>query len=185
MKLGRGFKFIVLFFVLTFLVGCELDLEEILFGGEDTPGEEQNDRQGETVTAIHELHSTEYFRPGALEHILEGELNGRGQAVGFHYDQLPSKKGEIISGTETDPNDHGVFEAEIEVEGVKKTSNQGKSSFFPNDWDTQEIVDAINEVYENREHLTGNTYGGLTKEGVQIHMYLDNDDFIISAFPVY
>src|SRR5699024_7371985 len=116
------------------------------------------------VTLIDELTETDYFRKGALEHILEGELNRRGQAVGFHYDQLPTKKGEIISGTETDINEFGIYEAKVIVSDIEKTSNQGMSTFFPDVWDTQDVIDAINEAYEERVFISGNTYEGLTAE---------------------
>src|SRR5699024_11062039 len=137
------------------------------------------------VTALENLVDTENFRQNALEHILEGELNGKGQAVGFHYNHLPTKKGEIIAGTETDVDEHGIYEAEVRVEDVEKTSNRGRSTFFPDDWDSQDVVDAINEAFENKEFMNGNTYEGLTEEGIIVRMYIDNNDKIISAFPVY
>lgn len=137
------------------------------------------------VTPINEVEQTEYFRDGALEHILEGELNRHGQATGFHYDQLPTKNGEIIEGTETKENEFGVYEAEVIVSDVKKNSNGGRSTFFPDDWDTQEVIDAINEAYDVKEYINGNTYEGLTTDGLIIRMYLDQQDKIISAFPVY
>lgn len=145
----------------------------------------QADVQTDDVTPISELAHTDIFREGALEHILEGELNKRGQAVGYHYDQLPSKKGEIIQNTQTPLDENGVYEAEVEVEGVLKQANRGKSSFFPDAWDTQDVVDAINDAYENRTFISGNTYEGLTEEGMIIRMYLDQKERIISAFPVY
>lgn len=137
------------------------------------------------ATSIEDLEQTDIFRAHALEHILEGELNGRGEAVGFHYDGLPTKKGEIIPGTESMPNDLGVFEAEVSVSGVSKTSNGGKSTFFPNEWSAQEVVDGINEAYAVRKYISGNTYEGLTIDGQVIRMYLDDKELIISAFPVY
>lgn len=137
------------------------------------------------VTPIEELQHVEYFRNGALEHILEGELNRHGQAVGYHYDQLPTKKGEIKSGTKSDLNEFGVYQAKVTVSGVEKTSNRGMSTFFPDEWDTQHVIDAINEAYDNRIFISGNAYEGLTDEGIIIHMYLDNNDKIISAFPIY
>lgn len=139
----------------------------------------------DNVTALNELEETENFRDGALAHILEGELNNKGQAVGFHYEGLPSKKGEVIEGSETDEDHNGVYEAKVIVSDVEKTSNNGKSSFFPKDWDTQEVVDAMNEAYDNRTFISGNTYEGITDEGIIVHMYLDQSDKIISAFPVY
>ena len=136
------------------------------------------------IITISELERTENFRDGALEHILEGEINRNGDAVGFHYEGLPTSKGTVIEGTRTDPNNFGVYEAEVEVEGIKKRGNNGISSFFPLFWNSQEIVDAINETYDSREFVTGNTYEGLTADGMVIRMYLDGNDKIITAFPV-
>lgn len=136
-------------------------------------------------TEISDLVDIENFKPHALEHILEGEINRKGQAVGYHYDHLESKKGEIIEGSKTSENEHGVYEAKVKVAGINKTSNQGKSTFFPDAWDTQDVVDAINEAHRNKSHINGNTYEGLTDEGIIIRMYLDQSEKIISAFPVY
>lgn len=173
-------KFLYLLFtgwMILFLAGCQLDTEL----GTDTP----IDHQSTDVTALHDLKYTNHFRDGSLEHILEGELNQKGQAVGYHYDRLPSKKGEIISGTETSPNEVGIYEAEVTVSDVEKQSNGGKSTFFPDQWDTQEVVNAINEAYDNKTFINGNTFEGLTSDGVAIRMYLDDNEQIISAFPVY
>ncbi len=159
----------------------------ILFSGCDLleDSNTESDLHENDVTPLEELVQTDNFRPGALEHILEGELNRKGKAVGYHYDHLPSKKGKITEGTKTKPNQEGVYEAEVSVEGVNKESNNGQSSFFPDDWDTQDVVDAINEVYDHRTFISGNTYEGLTSEGVLIRMYIDEQERIISAFPVY
>ena len=161
------------------LVGCSID--EILTEN----GQPLNTTSDLKATPIEELTNTENFKKHALKHILEGEINRKGKAVGFHYNQLETKKGEIIEGSQTKPNENGVYEAKVKVEDVNKTSNNGKSTFFSDDWDTQDAVDAINEAYENRTHINGNTYEGLTNEGIIIRMYLDNQDKIISAFPVY
>lgn len=131
------------------------------------------------------LSGTDHFRQGTLEHIFIGEINQHGDAVGFHYDGFPGKKGNIISGTKTNSDEHGVYEAKVKVDDTKKTSNGGKSSFFPEELKPQDVVDAINEAYENRTHLNGNTYEGLSDEGIVVHMYLDESNHIISAFPVY
>lgn len=172
-------KWILILLSLLVLVGCSVDevIDEVL----DIFGDvEENE-----IESIDELQDTDAFRKGALEHILEGELNGKGQAVGFHYDGLPTKKGEIIEGTKSSKNDQGVYEAKVKVSDVEKTSNNGKSTFFPDDWSAQEVVDAINEAYENSAFISGNTYEGLTEDGVTVRMYLDNNEKIISAFPVY
>lgn len=162
------------------LVGC--NIMDSVFQETAT---ENNQVSDEEVTALTALTHTENFQNRALAHILEGELNKKGNAVGFHYERLPSKKGEVIAGSETKANEYGVYEAKVIVSGVSKTSNQGKSTFFPKTWDSQDVVDAINEAYEAREFKNGNTYEGVTKEGMVISMYLNNQEKIISAFPIY
>ncbi|MDY0406110.1 EndoU domain-containing protein [Virgibacillus sp. 179-BFC.A HS] len=169
-------KWLLLLCSILILSGCGAQLNGIGDGAEN---------QTHDIQSIADLHDTSHFRKGALEHIFEGEINRRGDAVGFHYDGLPTKKGDVIDGTETDPNQYGVYEAKIEVDGVKKKSNGGKSTLFPDEWDAQQVVDAINDAYEARTFISGNTYEGLTKDGMPIRMYLDQNKKIISAFPVY
>lgn len=146
-------------------------------------------KQGETeiisATPLEDLVETDHFRDGALAHILEGELNKKGQAVGFHYANLPTRQGEIVEDTKTTENEHGIYEAEVVVSEVEKTANSGKSTFFPDSWDSQDVVDAINEAYDDRSFISGNTYEGLTEEGIIVRMYLDESEKIISAFPIY
>lgn len=136
-------------------------------------------------TTIEDLSDTDHFQDGALEHILQGELNRKGQAVGYHYEGLASSKGEVIENTATATDENGIYEAEVVIEDVEKQSNQGKSSFFPEDWSAQKVVDAINEAYEHKERLTGNTYAGLSEDGIVIQMYINEEEDIISAFPEY
>lgn len=176
----RLLHILLISFSFVFLIGC--DLGELLVG--DTVETEEQE-QHSSVLSLGELEQTANFHEGALGHILEGEVNGSGKAVGFHYDGLPAKKGEVIAGTETDPNRQGVYEAEVKVSGVVKGANGGKSTFFPKEWSAQEVVDAINEAYDAKKFITGNTYEGLTSEGQIVRMFLDHNELIISAFPVY
>src|SRR5699024_3847761 len=124
---------------------------------DDASTEKSSDPQS-NIESIDELKHTDYFSKHALAHIFEGELNNRNQAVGFHYDGLPTKKGKVIENTETNPDEHGVYEAKVEIEGIKKQSNQGKSSFFPKEKDAQDVVVAINEAYEHKNHSRGKKY---------------------------
>ncbi|MEW9675734.1 EndoU domain-containing protein [Lentibacillus sp. L22] len=175
--LNRLKTIVILVISLCFLTAC--GIQEIW--GDNSSADHTN----VTITSISDLQDTDNFRNGALEHIFEGELNSRGNAVGFHYDGLPTKKGEVIPGTETKPNEDGVYEAKIKVNGTTKKSNGGKSTLFPKDWNSQQVVDAINEAYDAKTFISGNTYEGLTADGMVIRMYLDQNEKIISAFPVY
>lgn len=191
----KALQIVILLSALWMLTGCSDIIDSLLADNQndisinDTKGNEafgeENDEPRGKVTALADLTGTEIFQKGALEHILEGELNRKGAAVGYHYDRLPTKKGNIIEGTQTRVDDQGVYEAKVKVDGVEKTSNRGRSSFFPDAWDTQDVVDAIREAYDTREFVQGNTYEGLSANGIVIQMYLNGNDQIISAFPVY
>src|SRR5699024_12847218 len=93
-------SFILLSIVIALLSACAL-IDELVGNENNAPGE---------VTVLENLVDTENFRPNALEHILEGELNGKGQAYGIHYDHLQTKTREIITGTETETDTHGSLE---------------------------------------------------------------------------
>lgn len=164
---------------LTFIfTGCSKEVQDNISNKVDS--------STKTDISISDLKNTENFKNGAIEHILEGEINSQGKAVGFHYEGLKSSKGRVIEGTESKENEYGVYTAEVEVDGVKKTSNKGKSSFFPKDLSPQQVIDAINEAYKDREYKSGNEYYGYAKSGMKISMYIDeNTDKIISAFPQY
>ena len=139
------------------------------------------------VKSIADLKNTENFREGALEHILEGEINRRGKAVGFHYEGFPTTKGSIIEGTKSVPDNLGIYTGKVKVNGIEKISNGGQSTFFPENWTSQEVVDAINEAFANKKFVQGtrNTFIGELSNGMQIEMYIDNAiNKIISAFPV-
>ncbi|PEM71340.1 cytosolic protein [Bacillus pseudomycoides] len=129
------------------------------------------------------LRGTEKFTRRGLKHILEGEINGIGKAVGYHTEVLENTPGKIVVGTERTVNNQGVYKAKVEVNGVPKTANRGYSTFFPKDWSPQKIVDNINEAYNNKRHVTDNTYKGVGLDGIEIIMYIADNGKIISAFP--
>ena len=138
------------------------------------------------MKSIADLKNTKNFTKNALKHILEGEINKRGKAVGFHYEGFPTAKGKIIEGTKSVPDELGIYTGKVEISSIVKTANGGKSTFFPESWTAQDVVDAINEAYNNKQFIQGtrNTYRGKTASGFKIEMYIDNDTKkIISAFP--
>lgn len=73
----------------------------------------------------------------------------------------------------------------VEVDGIAKSGNGGMSTFYPDNMSPQEVIDAINEAYDNGVNTRGNTYVGESENGLGITMYLDANDKIISAFPIY
>ena len=131
------------------------------------------------------LRNLENFAPGALEHIFEGEINRRGNAVGFHYENYPTTRGEVIPGTKTNPNNFGVYKGKVKVDGVEKVTYGGNSTFFPENFTHQQVIDTINEAYVKRVASINDMYIGESSSGIKVKMYLDIDEKITSAFPKY
>jgi len=49
----------------------------------------------------------------------------------------------------------------------------------------QEVLNSIDEVYNDRVFIQGNIYLGETSNGMIIEMYINRFQEIISAFPLY
>ena len=130
-------------------------------------------------SALTSLEGTESFLPSAIEHIFEGNRGG-----GYHYEGIENANGSVIPETRSLPNEHGVYEAEVMINGIRK-KGAGKSTFFPADMSPQQVIDTVNQAYSNREHTKGNRYEGIAENGITIGMFLDSEEHIISAFPLY
>ena len=138
-----------------------------------------------TMADIKKLRHTEHFAKNTLEHIFDGTINGKGKATGYHYDGVTDSKGSIIAGTESKPDEHGVYTAKVMVDGVKKN---GFSSFYPDDWTPQQVVDAINEAYDYATSSKGKRDGDLRigyAGDLEIDMYFDSNQKITTAYPIY
>ena len=138
-----------------------------------------------TMADVKKLKNTGHFAKNTLEHIFDGTINSKGKATGYHYDGISDSKGSIIAGTESKPDEHGVYTAKVEVDGVKKN---GFSSFYPDDWTPQQVVDAINEAYDYATSSKGIRDGDLWigyAGDLEINMYLNNSKQITTAYPIY
>ena len=138
-----------------------------------------------TMRDVKNLKHTENFARGALEHIFDGTINKKGKATGYHYSGIRGSKGKIIEGTRSRTDKNGVFTGKVEVSGVQKN---GYSSFYPETWAPQEVVDAINRAYKDAMGDTKNPRGTLWigHDGkLEIDMYLTDDKKILTAYPIY
>ena len=138
-----------------------------------------------TLEDIAVLNNTGNFAHGALAHIFDGTINKKGKATGYHYSMVADSKGKIVAGTRKNPDSRGVFTAKVEVDGVRK---DGFSSFYPETWSPQQVVDAINAAYADALADPSNPHGSLWMGHVgdlEINMYLTDDKKIITAFPIY
>ena len=104
--------------------------------------------------------------------------------AGYHYEGIEDSPGTVIEGTRGKPDSHGVYSGKVMVDGVKKTGNKGYSTFFPTYMTPQDVVDAINQAYENAERIGNDLYAGITDDGIEIDMYLTSKGKITTAYPV-
>ena len=168
-----------------------VDTKPVTDGPADASQNEENQTQiseisGYYMEDIYKLENVDYFASGTIEHIFDGTINKKGNATGYHYTMVLDSKGKIIDGTRSEEDKNGIFTGNVEVDGVKKN---GFSSFYPESWSPQQVVDAINTAYDeaisnpdnpNSKSLWIGHYGD-----IEIDMYLDSDQKITTAYPVY
>jgi SPP1 gp7 family putative phage head morphogenesis protein len=136
-----------------------------------------------TIYNLDRLKNTENFASKErVQHILEGNINKKGFAGGYHLENIPTAKGKVI-GKKTKEDKNGIYKAKIEIDGIEK---RDQSSFFPKEWTPQKVIDSINEAYNNKVAInTANTkFRGVSKSGIKIEMYIINGK-ITTAFPKY
>ena len=140
---------------------------------------------GYTMRDIKGLRNTGNFARNALEHIFDGTINKKGKATGYHYSRIADSRGRILDGTRSAEDGNGVFTAKVEVAGTRK---DGFSSFYPEDWTPQQVVDAINTAYQEAIHNPENPRGTLWighAGKLEIDMYLTDDRKILTAYPIF
>ena len=151
----------------------------------DSGADKQSSQTTYTMADVKKLKNTERFAKKTLEHIFDGTINGKGKATGYHYTMVTDSKGKVIDGTRSKVDGNGVFTGKVEVDGVKKN---GFSSFFPESWSPQQVVDAINTAYDDALDDPSNPKGSIWigySGDLEIDMYLNSDKKITSAFPIY
>ena len=114
------------------------------------------------------------YKNNRIEHIFFGSNGG-----GLHYNGLSGMNGEIKSIINP-KNKFGIYGAIVEVDGVEKYS-----TFFPDNWTPQQVLDAIDEAYHNCAYKSGNVYSYTFDSGMSVELFLDANRKIISAYPVY
>ena len=130
------------------------------------------------------LRNTGVFSSTAIEHIFLGTVNSSKKGSGYHYDMIEGSPGKIVEGTRSKPDKNGCYTADVTVNGYEK---EHYSTFYPDEWTPQQVVDAIvaarKDALDNKRHK-GSTYIGYYN-GIEIDMYLDSKDRVVSAYPIY
>ena len=165
--------------------GSSYDITSSVQSSQSSAQSSKSDRQTYTMADIKKLKNTEHFAKNTLEHIFDGTINSKGKATGYHYSMVTDSKGKIIDGTRSKTDEHGVFTGKVEVSGVKKN---GFSSFYPESWTPQQVVDAINTAYDDALKNPDNPQGELWigySGNLEIDMYMNKNKQITTAYPVY
>ena len=120
-------------------------------------------------------------------HILHGDIDPKtGKASGWHYEPTgnTSQGTQVIEGTRSAPDAHGVYEANVMVEGVKKGA---RSSFFPKDWTPERIEKEVQDAYEKRSQIPKGPglFRGTSSSGMNIELQLGKTGQILTAYPKY
>ncbi len=133
---------------------------------------------------LNDLKNTDVFNKSAIEHIFMGTVNSNGKGSGYHYDMIKDSPGKIVESTRSKTDKNGCYTAYVEVDGHEKDHY---STFYPDDWSPQDVVDAIvaarKDALDNDRHK-GDTYIGYYN-GIEINMYLDSKDRVVTAYPIY
>ena len=141
------------------------------------------------ILELFNLHEGLFKNADDVVHILRGNIKN-GKAGGVHHISAITQGtareiGERIDG----PN--GLYKVKVSVKDatgkyIEKITNDGYSTFFPENWDQIRVLDEINHAVRisKRNFIQGNEYWGFAKDGTtKIHYYLRSDGTIISAFP--
>ncbi len=136
------------------------------------------------------LEGTGLFDANLINHIFNGDVKrasaGKGkkrqEATGFHSEAVQNADGKVVPGTRGEPDENGVYKAQVTVKGIRKRRMGGCSTFFPRHWSPQRVVDAINEAYRNKALVAGTLYKG-NVFGIKIMMRINSIGKIESAYP--
>ncbi|WUH93317.1 EndoU domain-containing protein [Streptomyces sp. NBC_00433] len=119
------------------------------------------------------------FSSTAFNHIVNGEINKGGRAVGFHSapDGVAPPGREIVSIREVYPD--GTYRADVKVNGVRKRADL--HTMYPDSWSHDDIRSAIETAFANRVEYDGGMWIGHHGD-MQITGYV-RDGQPVTAFP--
>jgi ElaB/YqjD/DUF883 family membrane-anchored ribosome-binding protein len=117
---------------------------------------------------------TSNFEEGSLQHVFEGEINKNGKLVGIHTESSSAAPPSRIIPDKPNVGPDEVYTGKVELYGQSKSTNLGKSTFFPKSWSKEKVVNEINSAFKNKKwDSKNNIWVGKSNSGVKIEMYLD------------
>jgi hypothetical protein len=118
-------------------------------------------------------------------HIFEGEINRRGQPVGFHsrpggQDPAGARLVRILDS----PNGDGVYTAEVEIRNAAGNWLSKRSTLYPDRMSRQQVLDAVLHAWQNKTSSGSEPFHGPSGQGFTIEGYFQ-DGRINTAYPIY
>lgn len=122
-----------------------------------------------------------------FNHILDGEINKRGKAVGGHYAKSKNLKVVRYIG---DVDKNGVFRAKIAIwdkNNNKWVNKQATTSFFPKEWSSQKIKQQVKFSLNNANEFNQSNlkWQGKSESGIDIHGWYKQNGDVATAYPIY
>ena len=124
--------------------------------------------------------------PINLTHIFEGQINRKGDPVGYHA--RPGGKDPAsarVVAISDPPNKAGVYTARVQIRKPNGPWLSKISTFFPDSMGQDDVIQAILHAYRNNTSHKPPKYSGPSGKGFTIEGYLLPDGRINTAFPVY
>jgi Bacterial EndoU nuclease len=129
----------------------------------------------------------EYLSQQNFKHILEGNINRRGEATGYHRkESAPDDRTKIIRIT-NQPNTCGVYKAQVQVKDKLKQAN---SSMFPDRLSEEQVLEVLKQAYidgvsKNQNNQNNQSFTVKTRDCFSVFMVLDDQKKIITSYPIY
>jgi hypothetical protein len=157
---------------------------------EQKPLEESRDfeNQKKPKAEVEQVSIVAQITRSSEKHILWGEINRSGKAVGGHfYGAIEAGTLRIRQGTKVQELGKGIVKAHIDIKNEQGRWVQkiAKTTFFPKHWTKEQVLAAVSNAFTNRKFKGDNEYHGPSGAGFDIRMHLKTNgtDEIITAFP--
>ena len=105
------------------------------------------------------------------------------KVIGYRLETIKRENVRVIARMPEDEN--GVYRATVFIDGIRRKGRRKKSAFFPKHWTKEQVIKAVCEAYQNKviRTIAENMYVGKTLDGMNIILWLDQNDRVIDAMP--
>lgn len=119
-------------------------------------------------------------------HIFDGEINRRGEPVGFHARPGGREPADArVAAVRTGPNGLGVYVASVEIRDPRSGQwHEKRSSFFPDHLSREEVLAVIHHAWTNRERGDSEKWRGPSGLGFTVEGWAGRGE-IHTAYPIY